>query len=32
MLAGASDRYESITCCGFIVILAGREYSKLGYC
>lgn len=32
MLAGASVRYESITCCWFIVILAGREYSKLDYC
>lgn len=32
MLAGASVRYELITCCWFIVILAGREYSKLDYC
>lgn len=32
MLAGASVRYKLITCCWFIVILAGREYSKLHYC
>lgn len=31
-LAEASVRYEWITCCWFIVILAGREYSKLDYC
>lgn len=32
MLAGASVRYELITCCWFIVSLAEREYSELDYC
>jgi len=28
----ASVRYKLITCCWFIVCLAGREYSEQDYC